>query len=213
MGDVMGWHKSRKKAKKAAVICIAAFLLLCSTLFLQWAFNKSVPLLLPLARQEFADVVTRLVYESANELNLSETVVTVHQGDGDVSYMRTDAALLNACAAQVSQYIEGRMGDEDIKISIPVGDIVGDALSAGQGPSILVELNQYKSVLCEFDSRFTACGVNQTLHRLTLTVTVSTAVLLPGLVSEQLSVTVTLPIAETVFIGSVPSTYLNGLGG
>ena len=62
-----------------------------------------------------------------------------------------------------------------------------------------------------YRNEFTAAGVNQTLHRVLLEVSVTVRILLPGRILEA-SVTSPVCIAETVIVGQVPGTYLQ-LGG
>ena len=55
---------------------------------------------------------------------------------------------------------------------------------------------------------FTSAGVNQTLHRILLDVSVTARLLLPGGVVET-QVSTPVCVAETVIIGQPPQTYLN----
>ena len=63
------------------------------------------------------------------------------------------------------------------------------------------------TVRAEFDSQFTSAGVNQTLHRIWMEVTVPMTLLLPG-GRVEVTVETRLCVAETVIIGQVPDTYL-----
>ena len=58
-----------------------------------------------------------------------------------------------------------------------------------------------------FSSSFSEAGVNQTLHRIELELTVPMTLLLPGGPVETESVT-RLCVAETVIVGRVPDAYL-----
>ena len=58
-------------------------------------------------------------------------------------------------------------------------------------------------------SSFEEAGVNQTCHRLTLTLQTEVAVLIPG-EKLEISVEASVPLAETVLVGSVPAVYVNG---
>ena len=60
----------------------------------------------------------------------------------------------------------------------------------------------------EFFSEFTSAGVNQTLHRICLKLTVPLTLMLPGGAVETVSET-ELCVAETVIVGQVPQTYLD----
>ncbi len=205
----MAKWRNKKKARYAGIILLSSIFLLIVTLFLQWAFDKSEPLILPLAQQEFADLITDIVYSASKEMDFENVVTANYTDDGKLSYMRTDTVTVNSCINRILDEIESKLGDEDVRIAIPIGDIVGDALSLGQGPDILVELNQYKSTRAEMKSSFEEAGINQTLHRLTLELEVEAVVLLPGLNSEKVYATLSLPVSETVIVGETPKTYIS----
>ena len=200
--------KSRTKAIWARRLLFCAVSLLIATLFLQWAFNKSEPLILPLAEREFEDLITNIVYDAVEKTDLSDIVLPCYTEKGTRSYMRTDTAAVNNAVAIIVSEIETVLGDEDIKIAIPVGDIVGDALSLGQGPDILIELNQYKSTRAEAKSSIGSAGINHTLHTLTLYLDVEAVVILPGLNTGHIKASLALPIAETLVVGDTPNTYI-----
>ena len=63
------------------------------------------------------------------------------------------------------------------------------------------------TVQAEFDSQLTSAGVNQTLHRIWLEVSVPMDLLLPGGEVET-ALHTRLCVAETVIVGQVPDTYL-----
>ena len=58
-----------------------------------------------------------------------------------------------------------------------------------------------------FSSHFSQAGINQTLHKLTMEVSVDVAVLVLGR-TESFTVTSEVVVAETVIVGAVPETYL-----
>ena len=205
----MGRHKNKRKARRAGVIFLFACALLCATLFLRWAFNKSEPLILPLAEREFCDLITNIVYDALEKANPEDAVIPCYNEEGDVTYMRTNTRVVNDMVSLILDEIDSTLGSRDIKIAIPIGDIVGDALSLGQGPDILVELNQYKSTRAEVKSSIESAGINQTLHRLILYLDIEAVVLLPGLNAGHITASLALPVAETIIVGDIPKTYIN----
>ena len=58
-----------------------------------------------------------------------------------------------------------------------------------------------------FVSKFSQAGINQTLHQLTMVVSVDVAVLVLGQTSS-FTVNSEVVVAETVIVGDVPSTFL-----
>ena len=201
--------KNKLKARRAGIILMSAVFLLIVTLFLQWAFNKSEDLILPLAEQEFRELITDTVYDSVGDIDFDSVVTTVYTKDNKISSIKTDPMATNSVVTVILERLQADIGDEDIRIAIPIGDIVGDALSLGQGPDILVELNNYRSVHADIKSSFESAGVNQTIHRLTLELEVEAVLLLPGLKAEKVSASLALPVAETIIVGETPKTYIS----
>ncbi len=201
--------RNRKLARRAKCIMLSSILLLITTLFLFWAFESAEPLLLPLAQMEFKDMVTETVYECVKGLDLDNIVILKYDSNGKIASLSTDTVAVNAAVSEIMRYLESELGKTDINIEIPVGDIVGDALSLGKSTNILVQLNQYKATKAEMFSEFESAGINQTLHRLTLNLEIETVVLLPGINTEKLTVELSLPVAETLIVGNTPDTYVN----
>ena len=163
-----------------------------------------------LAQREFEALIVDTVYDASKELDLKNAVTPYYNTEGQITYLRTDTALVNASVSKILEHMEKEIGDKDVKIAIPIGDIVGDALSLGQGPDILIELNQYKSTRADAKSSFEAAGINQTIHRLNLELEVEAVVLLPGLNPEHIYAALSVPISETVIVGEIPTTYITG---
>ena len=57
-----------------------------------------------------------------------------------------------------------------------------------------------------FSSRFTAAGINQTLHQIRVELRVRVRVLVPGGLATG-EVNARLPVAETLIVGRVPDSY------
>ena len=58
-----------------------------------------------------------------------------------------------------------------------------------------------------FDSYFTEAGINQTLQKLTMDVSVDVTILVLGR-TESFTVTSQVVVAETIIVGQVPDTLL-----
>ena len=92
-------------------------------------------------------------------------------------------------------------------IGIPLGSLFLPELLAGKGPRINVRVLSIRNSEADFCSRFSEAGINQTLHQLTLVVSVDVAVLVLGK-TEGFTVESEVVVAETVIIGDVPETFL-----
>ena len=78
---------------------------------------------------------------------------------------------------------------------------------AGSGPDLPVQVLSVASAEGNYRNDFISAGINQTLHRVILDITVTADLLLPGGVVETF-VSTPVCVAETIIIGQVPQTYL-----
>ena len=92
-------------------------------------------------------------------------------------------------------------------IGIPLGSLFFPELLSGKGPAIPVHILSIRNSDANFISHFSEAGINQTLHQLTMEVSVDVAVLVLGRTSS-FTITSEVVVAETVIIGDVPETFL-----
>ncbi|MBQ3103858.1 MAG: sporulation protein YunB, partial [Oscillospiraceae bacterium] len=94
----------------------------------------------------------------------------------------------------------------DTELSIPVGTLTGSPLLAGRGPRLKVRMQTVGVAGSDIENEFTAAGINQTKHRIILTVEVRVSILLPGYTTYT-TAGGSYEVAETVIVGQVPETY------
>ena len=210
------WFRLQRKpgGGDQAQLGLALFLgLLLAFLLIRW-FNASLrPQLVALTEAQIRNYLTQAANQSlsrASELGLSyQDMVTLKTGDGDEPAMlTTDTLRLNQLRAAVLDDIIIQADSLDShSLSVPLGALTGIDLLSALGPKLPVKVVSVASVDGAFRNDFLSAGINQTLHRVMLDVTMAARLLLPGGVVE---VTVSVPIcvAETVIIGQVPQTYV-----
>ena len=98
---------------------------------------------------------------------------------------------------------------ETQKLGIPVGNVLLPALLSGRGGMLPVRVVSLQNVNAEFSGEFSQAGINQTLHRLDLTVSVELILLTPA-GQQALKVCTSVPVAQTVIVGGVPNILMTG---
>ena len=128
--------------------------------------------------------------------------------EGRITALKTNMGLVNRLKTDTLNRINDEiMALDSDHIGIPLGSLILPELLAGKGPRFNVRVLSIRNSEADFDSRFSEAGINQTLHQLTLLVSVDVAVLVLGK-TEHFTVESEVVVAETVIVGTVPDTYL-----
>jgi sporulation protein YunB len=92
-------------------------------------------------------------------------------------------------------------------LGVPLGSLFLPEFLSGKGPSIPVQILSIRNSDASFQSHFSEAGINQTLQRITMEVSVDVAVLVLG-ETDSFTVSSQVVVAETIIVGSVPDTFL-----
>lgn len=128
--------------------------------------------------------------------------------DGRITALKTNMSEVNRLKTDILNLINDEILALDTSdIGIPLGSLFLPELFSGKGPAIPVRILSIRNSDATFASRFSQAGINQTLHQLTMVVSVDVAVLVLGQTSS-FTVNSEVVVAETVIVGDVPSTFL-----
>ena len=127
---------------------------------------------------------------------------------GGITALTTNTRHINALSNNLISAISNAAGAGYFDMTVPIGSMTGSMLLTGRGPKIPVRAIMLTAAGATFDGEFASAGINQTRHRITLTVLVDINVTLPW-GSEQQTVMAELLVAETVIVGKVPENYVN----
>ena len=150
--------------------------------------------------------VTRCVSEQ--NMVYSDFVTMETDQAGNVTSLTSNLASTSRLNSLLVEEITQDLGQlQQEQFGIPLGTLTGWVIFSGKGPVIEVELLSAGDVTTQFRHSFEQAGINQTLHRVMLDVSVTVYLLIPG---ETLSTQVDseVCVAETVIVGQVPETYL-----
>ena len=128
--------------------------------------------------------------------------------DGRITALKTNMSEVNRLKTDILNLINDEILALDTSdIGIPLGSLFLPELFSGKGPSIPVRILSIRNSDASFASSFSQAGINQTLHQVTMIVSVDVAVLVLGQTSS-FTVNSEVVVAETVIVGDVPSTFL-----
>ena len=161
-------------------------------------------------RNEVTCIADQAVSQALGDQPLTYTdMVNLQAREGQIATLSTDTVRLNLLRTAVLDQIVRQVEELDSHfLGVPLGALTGVDLFSALGPDLPVQVLSVASAEGNYRNDFTSAGVNQTLHRILLDITVTAKLLLPGGVVEA-RIDTPVCVAETVIIGQPPQTYLN----
>ena len=128
--------------------------------------------------------------------------------DGRITALKTNMSEVNRLKTDILNIINDEILALDTSdIGVPLGSFFLPELLSGKGPVIPVHILSIRNSDATFLSNFSQAGINQTLHQLTMLVSVDVAILVLGQ-TGSFTIASEVVVAETVIVGDVPNTYL-----
>jgi len=138
-----------------------------------------------------------------------ELMDTQMDAQGRVSMLRANTVRMNALAAETALVAERELNSFDNQfVSIPLGAAAGVRFLSGMGPRIAVQILPVGAVSASYDSEFETAGINQTRHRIFMTLRATVSLIVPT-GSQVVEVGSTMPIAENIIVGDVPDSFVD----
>lgn len=145
---------------------------------------------------------------AAGDIQYDRIVFFEKDLDGRITALKTNMSEVNRLKTDILNIINDEILALDTSdIGIPLGSLFFPELFSGKGPAIPVHILSIRNSDASFVSNFSQAGINQTLHQLTMVVSVDVSVLVLGQ-TGSFTVTSEVVVAETVIVGDVPQTYL-----
>lgn len=128
--------------------------------------------------------------------------------NGRITALKTNMSEVNRLKTDILDIINDEILELDSSdIGIPLGSLFLPEFFSGKGPVIPVHILAIRNSDATFSSSFSQAGINQTLHKLIMTVNVDVAVLVLG-ETGSFAVNSEVVVAETIIVGEVPTTFL-----
>ena len=129
--------------------------------------------------------------------------------NGRITALKTNMSEVNRLKTDILNIINDEILALDTSdIGIPVGSLFLPEILSGKGPVIPVHIMSIRNSDASFSSDFQEAGINQTIQRLTMDVSVDVTVLVLG-TTNSFTVSSQVVVAETVIVGQVPDTFFN----
>ena len=128
--------------------------------------------------------------------------------EGKITALKTNMTEVNRLKTNLLNLINDEILAIDADhLGIPIGSLILPEVFSGRGPSIPVHILTIRNSEADFFSEFSQAGINQTLQRLNMRVSIDVAVLVLGKVND-FTISSQVVVAETVIVGQVPEMFL-----
>ena len=192
-------------------LIVAAFLLLAAFFLLRSQYR---PVIRELAQTQVKNSTSDLTNDAiakqmaAGDIRYDRIVYFEKDLNGRITALKTNMTEVNRLKTDILNIINDEILALDTSdLGIPLGSLFLPELFSGKGPAIPVQILAIRNSDAGFVSHFSEAGINQTLHQLTMEVSVDVAVLVLG-ETAVFTVASEVVVAETVIIGDVPETFL-----
>ena len=194
------------KSKRRKILILAVSILLLWGILSETGLSS--------VTQELTETVTRGYLLSAmqqavkEELQVEERnfVAVNRTGSGEISAVSADVTALNDLKAgtllRLSRALNGKA-----TARIPIGSLTNIGILNGRGPKVPVKLKLEGTADIAFRTDFSSAGINQSCHRITMTVTATVYSQSNRFEARVTDKTETV-LAETVLVGEVPDAAL-----
>ena len=207
-----GCYKYKRKRKRLA-IAISSIILLVAVVVVYIRFVVT-PVVKTVAEENVRALTVSTVNAAVTsvleaEPSFVDMVEYGHDANGDLISIKINATRVNAVMQRSVQKTQNGLSDMiSSGVNIPVGSVSGITFLSGKGPNLNVAVIPVGAVDARLRSEFSEIGINQTIHKIYLSLDSTIKIIIPGAGNTIKSSSEVL-LVESVIIGKVPDTYLN----
>lgn len=157
------------------------------------------------AKSTINEAVTALL--ERDEVSYGDIISFEKTNSGGISALKTNMSEMNRVKTLLTQEVLDRLMNISVEdISIPAGSLTDMEFFSARGPDIPVKIVAARTVAVDFANDFSDAGINQTIHRIYVELSVEITIMTAGR-TETLEVDSEYCLAETVIVGDVPESY------
>lgn len=136
-------------------------------------------------------------------------MITVHtDAAGKVTMLEANTMEMNRLSTQAALLTQQQLDSVEAQsVSIPLGAALGIPLFSARGPKVDVRIVPVSAVSAAFFTEFEAAGINQTRHKIYLSLQTTVRLVIPS-GARQVALESQVLVAESIIVGDVPGTYV-----
>ena len=195
---------------------IRMIVLLCILVGVSFFFLRSKyhDVIITLAQTQVKNVTSDLINDAIDRqisngtIQYDRMVYFEKDLEGKITALKTNMSEVNRLKTDLLNLINDEILAMDTDhLGIPLGSLILPEVFAGKGPQIPVQILTIRNSEANFFSDFSQAGINQTLQKLNMQVSIDVAVLVLGNV-DDFTISSQVVVAETVIVGQVPEMFL-----
>ena len=196
------------------LLIIGIILILIATIAFFAFRSKYHDVMIALAQTQVKNVTSDLINDAIDQqinngtIQYDRMVYFEKDLEGRITALKTNMSEVNRLKTDLLNLINDEILAMDTDhLGIPIGSLILPEIFAGKGPQIPVQILTIRNSEADFFSEFSQAGINQTLQKLNMQVSVDIAVLVFGKV-DDFTISSQVVVAETVIVGQVPEMFL-----
>ena len=196
--------------KGVTVILTVVVIAIIALLFFRIKYHETIRSLAETqVKNTTSDLINDAIDAQIDKGNIQYDRIVYFEKDlnGKITALKTNMSEVNRLKTSILNIINDEiLAMDTTDLGIPIGSLILPEVLSGKGPQIPIQVMSISNSDASFESYFTEAGINQTLQKLTMTISVDVAILVLGR-SESFTVTSEVVVAETIIVGQVPDTF------
>ena len=142
-------------------------------------------------------------------VNYDSIMSISYNNSGEITYISANQYIINTISREIIKDANERIKSLDEEyMNIPIGTLSGIAIFNGRGRLVRLSASPVAIIGSSFDSNFISVGINNTLHKIYLSITARVDMNLP-IKRQTINVKQQILLCESVIVGKVPNVYFN----
>jgi len=214
-------YKKHKLSSYFSINLLIIVLSFISSFILIAEFSRrSEKILLPLAKLKLEKAISFVINHATDNFNNSNELYTIDVTNNEINMINYNTVEVVKLLDQITFNIEDDLRAIETGYSrfpafsngfygeIPFGIIFNNTFLNNLGPPIKLKFNFLGSIISEIKTEVKPYGINNAILELRISVTVNGQIILP-FISEEVSISNTIPISINVVQGTVPEAYIS----
>ena len=198
---------TRRKLRKYTAVFLTLLILLTAYFELAVKHQLRDVIIRDMRTLSEQSVTTAVDEFLADHADAGQKLCDIIYENGSVAAISTNASCVNSVKTFITSRAQENIDrlSREQGVTTRLGNFTGLVFLSELGPDIHFAVESAQTVSCEFQSSFESAGVNQTVHHITVIVSVDLLISSPFRVDETVHTESAFEIAQTVIVGTVPS--------